>query len=111
MLILKSLCENIEIENLSDSDDSVILDKYLRNFSNYIDIHHAGTAMRFLTAFLSIQENKEFEITGSERMKQRPIKILVNALSSLGCDIRYKEKVGYPPLIIKGKKIRKRSSL
>lgn len=106
MLILKSLCENIEIENLSDSDDSVILDKYLRNFSNYIDIHHAGTAMRFLTAFLSIQENKEFEITGSERMKQRPIKILVDALSSLGCDIRYKEKVGYPPLIIKGKKIK-----
>ena len=106
MLILKSLSENIEIENLSDSDDSVILDKYLRNFSNYIDIHHAGTAMRFLTAFLSIQENKEFEITGSERMKQRPIKILVDALSSLGCDIRYKEKVGYPPLIIKGKKIK-----
>ena len=68
MLILKSLSKNIEIENLSDSDDSVILDKYLRNFSNYIDIHHAGTAMRFLTAFLSIQENKEFEITGSERI-------------------------------------------
>jgi 3-phosphoshikimate 1-carboxyvinyltransferase len=62
--------------------------------------------MRFLTAFLSIQESKEFEITGSERMKQRPIKILVDALSSLGCDIRYKEKVGYPPLIIKGKKIK-----
>ena len=61
--------------------------------------------MRFLTAFLSIQNNKEFEITGSERMKQRPIKILVDALNSLGADIRYKDKVGYPPLIIRGKKI------
>ena len=61
--------------------------------------------MRFLTAFLSIQNNKEFEITGSERMKQRPIKILVDALNSLGAEIRYKDKVGYPPLIIKGKKI------
>ena len=105
LLILKSFYENLEIENLSDSDDSVVLSKHLKNLSNHIDIGHAGTAMRFLTAFLSIQNNKEFEITGSERMKQRPIKILVDALNSLGAEIRYKDKVGYPPLIIKGKKI------
>lgn len=105
LLILKSFYRNLEIENLSDSDDSVVLSKHLKNLSNYIDIGHAGTAMRFLTAFLSIQNNKEFEITGSERMKQRPIKILVDALNSLGADIRYKDKVGYPPLIIRGKKI------
>jgi len=105
LLILKSFYRNLEIENLSDSDDSVVLSKHLKNLSNHIDIGHAGTAMRFLTAFLSIQNNKEFEITGSERMKQRPIKILVDALNSLGADIRYKDKVGYPPLIIRGKKI------
>ena len=105
LLILKSFYKNLEIENLSDSDDSVVLSKHLKNLSNHIDIGHAGTAMRFLTAFLSIQNNKEFEITGSERMKQRPIKILVDALNSLGAEIRYKDKVGYPPLIIKGKKI------
>ena len=105
LLILKSFYRNLEIENLSDSDDSVVLSKHLNNLSNHIDIGHAGTAMRFLTAFLSVQNNKEFEITGSERMKQRPIKILVDALNSLGADIRYKDKVGYPPLIIRGKKI------
>ena len=105
LLILKYFYRNLEIENLSDSDDSVVLSKHLKSLSNHIDIGHAGTAMRFLTAFLSIQNNKEFEITGSERMKQRPIKILVDALNSLGAEIRYKDKVGYPPLIIKGKKI------
>ncbi len=105
LLILKSFYRNLEIKNLSDSDDSVVLSKHLKNLSNHIDIGHAGTAMRFLTAYLSIQNNKEFEITGSERMKQRPIKILVDALNSLGAEIRYKDKVGYPPLIIRGKKI------
>ena len=94
-----------EIKNVSDSDDSVVLKKNLNDLSTHIDIGHAGTAMRFLTAFLSIQNNKEFEITGSRRMKQRPIKILVDALNHLGADVVYKDKVGYPPLIIRGKKL------
>ena len=79
--------------------------KYVNNLENYIDIHHAGTAMRFLTALLSIQKNKEFVITGSKRMKQRPIEILVDALNNLGADISYKDKTGFPPLLIKGKEI------
>ena len=62
---------------------------------NYIDIHHAGTAMRFLTALLSIQNNKEFVVTGSKRMKQRPIEILVDALNNLGADISYNNKTGF----------------
>lgn len=105
LLILKSFYKNLEIKNVSDSDDSVVLKKNLNDLSTHIDIGHAGTAMRFLTAFLSIQNNKEFEITGSRRMKQRPIKILVDALNHLGADVVYKDKVGYPPLIIRGKKL------
>ena len=105
LLILKSFYRNLEIENLSDSDDSLVLSKHLKNLSNNIDIGHAGTAMRFLTAFLSIQNNKEFEITGSRRMKQRPIKILVDALRSLGAEILYTKKDGFPPLQIRGKKL------
>lgn len=71
-----------------------------------IDIHHAGTAMRFLTAFFSIQENRETILTGSHRMKERPIKILVDALNQLGANISYVENEGYPPLEIKGKGIK-----
>ena len=105
LIILNSIYENLNIDNLSNSDDTVVLCKYVNNLENYIDIHHAGTAMRFLTALLSIQKNKEFVITGSKRMKQRPIKILVDALNNLGADISYKDKTGFPPLLIKGKEI------
>ena len=105
LLVLKSIYQNLNIENLSDSDDSIVLKKHLDNLSYYIDIHHAGTAMRFLTALLSIKENNKFEITGSERMKQRPIGVLVDALINLGANIIYKDKIGFPPIIIKGKKI------
>jgi len=104
LLVLKSIYQNLNIENLSDSDDSIVLKKHLDNLSYYIDIHHAGTAMRFLTALLSIKENNKFEITGSERMKQRPIGVLVDALINLGANIIYKDKIGFPPIIIKGKK-------
>lgn len=105
LLVLKSIYQNLNIENLSDSDDSIVLKKYLDNLSEHIDIHHAGTAMRFLTALLSVKENKKFEITGSDRMKQRPIGVLVDALKNLGAEITYKDQIGFPPLIISGKKI------
>ena len=105
LLVLKFIYQNLNIENLSDSDDSIVLKKYLDNLSENIDIHHAGTAMRFLTALLSVKENKKFEITGSDRMKQRPIGVLVDALKNLGAEITYKDQIGFPPLIISGKKI------
>jgi len=103
LLILKYIFKNIKIENLSNSDDTIVLKNYLENNSNLIDVHHAGTAMRFLTAYLAIQNNNSFQITGSKRMQNRPIKILVDALNILGADIKYLDKIGYPPLKINGK--------
>lgn len=90
------------IRNLSDSDDTKVLEAALFSNSNKFDIGHAGTAMRFLTAFLA-KVVGEWEITGSERMKQRPIKILVDALTELGAQIEYMENEGCPPLKIFGK--------
>ena len=89
------------LRNLSDSDDTVVLSAALNSNSNKFDIGHAGTAMRFLTAFLS-KIVGEWEITGSERMQQRPISILVNALNSLGAQISYLKNEGFPPLKILG---------
>ena len=103
LLILKYIFKNIKIENLSNSDDTIVLKNYLESNSNLIDVHHAGTAMRFLTAYLAIQNNNSFQITGSKRMQNRPIKILVDALNILGADINYLDKIGYPPLKINGK--------
>ena len=103
LLILKYLFKNIKIENLSNSDDTIVLKNYLESNSNLIDVHHAGTAMRFLTAYLAIQNNNSFQITGSKRMQNRPIKILVDTLNILGADIKYLDKIGYPPLKINGK--------
>ena len=105
LLLLQALYPEIEIENLSNSDDSNLMRNALSKSSDVIDIHHAGTAMRFLTAFLSIQENRQVEITGSKRMKERPIKILVNALKDLGANIKYLDNKGFPPLRIKGKQL------
>lgn len=106
LLILNALFDNsIEIKNLSNSEDTELLQNALKNSGNKIDIHHAGTAMRFLTAYLSTQVNREVVLTGSERMKQRPIGILVEALKSLGAEISYLENGGFPPLKIKGKKL------
>jgi len=93
------------IRNLSDSDDTEVLMAALNSDSNKFDIGHAGTAMRFLTAFLS-KIVGEWEITGSERMKQRPIKILVDALNRLGAKIEYLENEGYPPLKIYGSRLK-----
>ncbi len=105
LLLLQALFPEIQLENTSSSDDSEVMIKALRNNDTIVDIHHAGTAMRFLTAFYAIQEEKEVLLTGSSRMKERPIKILVEALLQLGADIEYLENEGFPPLKIRGKKI------
>lgn len=89
------------LHNLSDSDDTKVLKAALYSNSNKFDIGHAGTAMRFLTAFLA-KIVGEWEITGSERMQQRPISILVDALNSLGAQITYLKNDGFPPLKIMG---------
>jgi 3-phosphoshikimate 1-carboxyvinyltransferase len=105
LLLLQALYSKINIENLSNSDDSVLMQKALQSPEDVIDIHHAGTAMRFLTAFFSIQEGREIILTGSSRMQERPIQTLVEALQELGADISYEKNHGFPPLKIKGKQI------
>ncbi|MCB0382289.1 MAG: 3-phosphoshikimate 1-carboxyvinyltransferase, partial [Psychroserpens sp.] len=107
LLLLQAIYPDIKIENLSDSDDSNVMQLALKSESSIIDVHHAGTAMRFLTAFFSTQEGKEITLTGSSRMKERPIQVLVEALNSLGADIAYLETDGCPPLKIKGKTLTK----
>ena len=110
LLLLKALYPNIQIENLSNSDDSHYMENGLGMSRGTVDIHHAGTAMRFLTAFFASRENVEVVLTGSERMQQRPISILVDALKELGADIRYLEKEGYPPIKINGRKLKNRKT-
>ncbi len=105
LLILQKLFPEISIENLSDSDDSVHMQHALSTQDELVDIGHAGTAMRFLTSYFAVQENRETVLTGSERMQNRPIEILVNALKDLGANITYEAKEGYPPLRIIGKKL------
>lgn len=109
LLILEQLFGNLLIENLSDSEDTFVMRKALESDSEIINIHHAGTAMRFLTSYFAIQEGKTIILTGSERMKQRPIKPLIDALKTLGAEITYVEKEGFPPLKIVGKKLEKNS--
>ena len=105
LLIIQALYPQIEIHNLSKSDDSKVTMEGLKSKKNVIDINHAGTAMRFLTAYFAIQPHREIVLTGSNRMQERPIKILVEALNSLGADITYEKEPGFPPLIIRGKEI------
>ncbi|MFC4267632.1 3-phosphoshikimate 1-carboxyvinyltransferase [Polaribacter marinivivus] len=105
LLILQKLFPEISIENLSDSDDSVHMQHALSTQDELVDIGHAGTAMRFLTSYFAVQENRETVLTGSERMQNRPIEILVNALKDLGANITYEAKEGYPPIRIIGKKL------
>ena len=107
LLILHALFHHIRMENLSDSQDTLLLQQALENHSDTIDVHHAGTAMRFLTSYFAIQEGRTTIITGSARMKQRPIKPLVDALKELGAEIHYLENEGFPPLKIVGKKLEK----
>lgn len=106
LLLLQALFP-LEIQNASDSDDTQMMRNGLKISRGEVNISHAGTAMRFLTAYFSVTEGKNVILTGSARMKERPIGILVSALQSLGADIQYLEKEGYPPLKINGKKILK----
>jgi len=102
MLIIRSLAgSETPLENLSESDDTVLLSKALDTEGDVKDVGHAGTAMRFLTAFLSTQPG-QVTLTGSQRMKQRPIGPLVDALKQVGARINYLENEGYPPLRIEG---------
>ena len=103
LLLLKALFTNLEINNVSNSDDSQYMLKALKSDDSTVDIHHAGTAMRFLTAYFATLEGKTTLLTGSQRMQERPIKILVDALRELGADIAYDKEEGYPPLRITGK--------
>ena len=107
LLILQAEFPNISIENLSDSDDTAVLQKGLRVLKGTVDVHHAGTAMRFLTAYFAAKEGADVLLTGSQRMRERPIEILVNALRNLGADIEYAQNEGFPPLKIKGKNLQK----
>ncbi len=102
VLIINSLSYSpYEVENLSESDDTQILTNILDSNTNQFNVGAAGTAMRFLTGFLA-KTVGEWQITGSERMKQRPIKILVDAINQLGGKISYLENEGFPPLKIFG---------
>ncbi len=105
LLLLKALFPNITLANTSNSDDSEVMEKALKGNDAIVDIHHAGTAMRFLTAFFAVNEGREVVLTGSQRMQERPIKVLVEALGQLGAQISYEKEEGYPPIRIKGQKI------
>jgi len=103
LLILQSLYPEIEIENVSNSDDSQLMQAALASKDELVDIYHAGTAMRFLTAYFAVQKGRQTVLTGSKRMQERPIKILVEGLRQLGCDINYEKEEGFPPIKIIGK--------
>ena len=105
LLILRAYSSFFKIINLSDSDDTKTMLSALKSEDENIDISHAGTAMRFLTSYYSSIINSSKILTGSARMKQRPISILVDALNKLGADIEYIENEGYPPIKLRGKLI------
>ena len=105
LLLIQAFISGFKIKNKSNSEDSKLMRDALVSKNNIIDINHAGTAMRFLTAYFSQIDGREVLLTGSKRMQERPIKILVDALNSIGADITYDKKNGYPPLRIKGKKL------
>ena len=92
-------------DNLSDCDDTEVIMAALQHNPYEIDIKAAGTAMRFMTAFLSVKDGEEHVLTGTERMKHRPIHVLVDALRHLGADITYVGEEGFPPLLIKGRQL------
>lgn len=107
LLLLKALYPELQISNLSNSDDSIAMENGLKIHQGEVDIHHAGTAMRFLTAFFASQAGREVVLTGSKRMTERPVLILVDALRQLGAEIGYVQNEGYPPIKISGKNLQK----
>lgn len=92
-------------ENLSDCDDTEVVMDALRDNPAEINIKAAGTAMRFMTAYLATRVGEEHVLTGTERMKHRPIRVLVDALRQLGADIEYEGEAGFPPLRIRGRQL------
>ena len=113
-LIIQALCdENFEIKNLAEAEDTKVLQKLLNVICHpersrrveKLNVKLAGTVMRFMTAYLSIQD-KKYVLTGEQRMKERPIKILVDALRDLGANINYVEKEGCPPIEIIGTELK-----
>ena len=105
LLILQALFPELELQNLSNSDDTQAMTRGLSSAEETIDIGHAGTTMRFLTSYFATTAGAKKILTGSKRMQERPIKILVDALRAIGADIEYVKNEGYPPLRISGKKI------
>ena len=100
LLMIQALCEEaFDISKLASADDTQLLQKVLKKNGDVYDVHHAGTSYRFLTSFLCLKEGVQ-ELTGSERMKERPIGPLVDVLRKLGADIEYMGEEGYPPLKI-----------
>lgn len=105
LLLLQAIYPNLSIKNISDSEDTFVLCEGLKITKGKVNVNHAGTAMRFLTAHFATLEGTDILLTGSNRMQQRPIKILVDALLQLGADIKYVNEEGFPPLRIMGKKL------
>lgn len=102
-LVINAMAKGADMpDNLSDCDDTQVIIRALQEMPEIIDIKAAGTAMRFMTAYLSVTEGEHI-ITGTERMRHRPIQVLVNALRYLGADIRYLGEEGFPPLRIHGR--------
>lgn len=100
--ILNHLFPQIEIENPSISEDGELMHRALKSSAYEINVNHSGTALRFLTAYFAFENGRRVILSGSERLKQRPIEPLVNSLLKVGCRISYAEKVGFAPLIIEG---------
>ena len=106
LLIIKALAKNdFKIKNLSNSNDTKILSQALNTLEKTININDAGTSFRFIISFLALQANKEFVLTGSDRLKERPIKELVKVLIKMGANIKYIEKEGFAPIKILGTKL------
>ena len=106
LLLIKALSgKNFSIKNLSESDDTKLLQELLSSKEKILDVQNAGTCFRFLTAYLARKEG-DWILTGSERMKQRPIGALIVALQKLGADVKYIEKENFPPIAIRGRKLR-----
>lgn len=110
VLVVSALCDEDgagEIGNLATCDDTKVVNNAFADGLPYeINIGAAGTAMRFMTAFLAQRDGEEHVITGTDRMKHRPIKVLVDALRGIGASIQYVGEEGYPPLKIQGKKLK-----
>lgn len=108
VLLLNALCATPgRLSNLAQCDDTdAVLSALAQPDASEVNIGAAGTAMRFLTAYFATREGREVVIDGTERMRQRPIRVLVDALRQLGADIQYVEAEGYPPLKITGKRLR-----